>query len=75
MEDNPTYVVDFPPLPANPSRIAPSPSSTIAAPLAPISTGFGHPTAYDAFLADEADEELEVAMEAEGIPTATLPDM
>ena len=73
MEDNPTYVVDFPPLPANPSRIAPSPSSTIAAHPAPISMGFGHPTAYDAFLADEAADELEVAMEAEEAPTATLP--
>ena len=71
--DDLTYVVDFPPLPANPSRIASSPSSTIAATPAPISTGFGHPTAYDAFLADDAVEKLEVAMEADDFPPANPP--
>ena len=35
--------------------------------------GFGHPTAYDAFLADDVDSELEVDMVAEDVPTATFP--
>ena len=72
MDENPTYVVEFQPLPANPPRIA-SNSSTIAATPAPISNGFGHPTAYDAFLADDADEALPVSMDADDVSTPALP--
>ena len=83
MDENPTYVVDFPPLPATPSRIAPVPPSTIAATPAPISSGFGHPNAYDAFLAEDQDAPPDAVMDAEefppdppvtNAPTARLPE-
>ena len=72
MDENPTYVVDFPPLPTTPSRIVPI-SSTIAATPAPISTGFGHPTAYDIFLTEDTDEAIDASMEADDGPVAALP--
>ena len=72
MDENPTYIVDFPPLPANPPRITP-PSSTFAATPASILNGFGHPTAYDVFLAEEAIEAREGSMEADDVSITALP--
>ena len=65
MEDNPTYIVDFPPLPSALSGIPPEKPSTIVAHPPPISPGFGHPTDYDTFLAEYSDAPPGEDMEAD----------
>ena len=77
MDENPTYLVEFPPLPSTLSGIPPEKPSTIVAQPPPISSGFGHPTDYDAFLAEYSDsppgEDMEADEPSPGPPPPPTP--
>ena len=68
MDANPTYIVEFPPLPVAPPRIPSDTTPTFVAPPTTIPTGFGHPNAYDAFMEDDSDPPDINNMDADDIP-------
>ena len=73
MNEESTYIVDFPPLPpATPRPPAEKPSTIVGLPP-PITMGFGHPTAYDAFLADATEEHSGDDMDEDAPPVTAVP--
>ena len=68
MDANPDYNVEFPPfLAASPRILSDTPPSPVALPTTNTS-GFGHPNAYDAFMADELEQPDGVDMATADIP-------
>ena len=79
MEESATYSAEFPLLtPLNQSRRPTEAASTIAGHSPAISPGFGHPTAYDAFLAEDEDhsstEDMEADTSCPSSPSPKSPD-
>ena len=68
MDESQLSSAEFPPLQHSQSRIPPETGPTIAARPPAINSGFGHPTAYDVFLAEDVDPTSNEDMETDTSP-------